>query len=80
MPQIADWLQKLGFGQYAQIFIENEIDISVTDQNLKEIGIPLGSRRKILAGISRDANAAQLILPMLRKYTTPFLRISSWEW
>ena len=65
MQQIADWLQKVGLGQYAQIFIENEIDISVlphlTDQDLKDIGIPLGPRRKILAGISRPANATQLI-------------------
>ena len=26
MQQIADWLQKLGLGQYAQRFAENEID------------------------------------------------------
>jgi hypothetical protein len=29
MQQIADWLEKLGLGQYAQRFAENEIDISV---------------------------------------------------
>jgi SAM domain (Sterile alpha motif) len=29
-PQpIADWLDKLGVGQYAQHFVENEIDVSV---------------------------------------------------
>ena len=41
MQQIADWLQKLGLGQYAQRFAENEIDVSVlphlTDQDLKDI-------------------------------------------
>ena len=56
MQQIADWLQKLGLGQYAQCFAENEIDVSVlphlTDQDLKDIGVPLGSRRKILAAIT----------------------------
>jgi class 3 adenylate cyclase len=56
-PQpIADWLEKLGIGQYAQRFAENEIDVSVlrhlTDQDLKDIGVPLGHRRKILAAIS----------------------------
>jgi class 3 adenylate cyclase/predicted ATPase len=60
MQQIADWLEKLGLGQYARTFDENEIDVSVlphlTDQDLKDIGIPLGPRRKILAGISRDVN------------------------
>ena len=52
MQQISDWLQKLGLGQYAQPFAENEIDVSVlphlTDQDLKDIGVPLGPRRKYL--------------------------------
>ena len=51
MQQIADWLEKLGVGQYAQRFAENEIDISVlphlSDQDLKDIGVPLGHRRKL---------------------------------
>ena len=63
MQQIADWLQKLGLGQYAQTFAENEIDVSVlphlSDQDLKDIGVPLGPRRKILAAISKDANTVQ---------------------
>ena len=58
MQQIADWLQKLGLGQYAQRFAENEIDVSVlrhlTDQDLKDIGVPLGPRRKILAAITTE--------------------------
>ena len=58
MQQIADWLQKLGLGQYAQRFAENEIDVSVlphlTDQDLKDIGVPLGPRRKILAAITAE--------------------------
>jgi class 3 adenylate cyclase len=29
MQQVADWLQKLGLGQYAQRFAENDIDFSV---------------------------------------------------
>lgn len=55
MQQIADWLEKLGMSEYAQCFAENRIDVSVlrylTDQDLKDIGIPLGHRRKILAAI-----------------------------
>jgi class 3 adenylate cyclase len=46
------------FGQYAQRFAENEIDVSVlphlTDQDLKDIGVPLGPRRKILAAITAE--------------------------
>ena len=56
MQQIADWLEKLGMSEYAQRFAENEIDVSVlrhlTDQDLKDIGVPLGHRRKILAAIA----------------------------
>ena len=63
MQQIADWLEKLGLGQYAQAFAENEVDVSVlphlTDQDLKDMGVPLGPRRKMLAAISKNADAAQ---------------------
>jgi SAM domain (Sterile alpha motif) len=56
MQQIADWLQKLGLGQYAQGFAENDISFSVlpdlTDQDLKEIGVSLGHRRQLLRAIA----------------------------
>jgi SAM domain (Sterile alpha motif) len=29
MQQVADWLQKLGLGEYAECFAENKIDIAV---------------------------------------------------
>jgi hypothetical protein len=55
MQRIADWLEKLGLGQHTERFAENEIDVTVlrhlTDQDLREIGVPLGHRRKILAAI-----------------------------
>jgi class 3 adenylate cyclase len=62
VPAIADWLEKLGLAQYVQRFVENEIDVSVlrhlTDQDLKDIGVPLGHRRKMLAAIGELAGAA----------------------
>ena len=62
MQQIADWLQQLGLGQYAQRFADNEIDVSVlrhlSDQDLKDIGVPLGHRRKMLAAIAELASAS----------------------
>jgi class 3 adenylate cyclase len=55
MQQVANWLQKLGLGQYAQQFAENDISFSVlpdlTDQDLKEIGVSLGHRRQLLRAI-----------------------------
>jgi SAM domain (Sterile alpha motif) len=48
MQSIAEWLERLGLGQYAQRFAENGIDVSVlqdlTDQDLREVGVLLGSR------------------------------------
>ena len=56
MQQIGDWLAKLGLSEYADRFAENGIDFSVlpdlTDQDLKEIGVILGHRRKILRAIA----------------------------
>jgi class 3 adenylate cyclase/predicted ATPase len=57
MEEIADWLEKLGMSEYTQCFTEHKIDVSVlrdlTDQDLKDIGMPLGHRRKILAAIGK---------------------------
>ena len=70
MQQIADWLQKLDLGEYAERFAENKIDISVlphiTDQDLKDIGIPLGHRRKILAAINQGAASIQPVAEATR--------------
>ena len=57
LQQIADWLQKLGLGQYAQRFAENDINFAIlpdlTDQDLKEIGVAsLGHRRQLLRAIT----------------------------
>ena len=50
MQNVADWLENLGMSEYAQGFAENRIDFSVlpdlTDQDLKDLGVVLGDRRK----------------------------------
>ena len=63
MQQVADWLEKLGLGQYAQRFAENDISFAVlpdlTDQDLKDIGVSLGHRRQLLREIANlDMTAA----------------------
>jgi hypothetical protein len=54
--QIADWLKNLGMSEHAQRFAEYRIDFSVlpelTDQDLKDLGVVLGDRRKILRAIA----------------------------
>jgi class 3 adenylate cyclase/predicted ATPase len=61
--QIADWLKKLGMSEYAQRFADNDIDASVlpelTDQDLKDLGVSLGHRRKMLRAI-RDLGGASV--------------------
>ncbi|MEH2561067.1 adenylate/guanylate cyclase domain-containing protein [Bradyrhizobium sp. AZCC 2289] len=70
MQQIADWLEKLGLGQYALRFAENGIDLGVlaelTDQDFDRLGVLLGHRRKMLRVIS-ELNQAELVAePALR--------------
>jgi len=63
--------------EYAQRFAENDIDVSVlrhlTDQDLKELGVSLGHRRKILAAIAEFSNApaTTLIAPAPTPATAP---------
>jgi class 3 adenylate cyclase len=61
MQQIEDWLKQLGMPEYAKRFAENKIDVSVlpylTDQDLKDIDVPLGHRRKMLAAIAELGTA-----------------------
>ena len=56
MSSIAEWLASIGLGEYSQRFAENAIDLSVvrdlTEQDLKELGLPLGHRRKMLRAIA----------------------------
>jgi SAM domain (Sterile alpha motif) len=68
MQQVADWLEKLGLGQYAERFAENDISFSVlpdlTDQDLKEIGVSLGHRRQLLreiANLDKTATASPFV-------------------
>ena len=63
MQQIADWLEKLGLGHYAQRFAENDISFSVlsdlTDQDLKEIGVLAWSSASTVASDNRIHRARE---------------------
>jgi hypothetical protein len=71
MSTIAEWLTSLGMSEYAQRFAENAIDVSVirhlTDQDLKDIGVLLGHRRKMLAAIAALAGTARPRLKSARR-------------
>jgi len=68
MQRVADWLEKLGLGQYAQRFAENDISFSVlpdlTDQDLKGIGVSLGHRRLLLREIANPTRRQPRLRPL----------------
>ena len=56
MRTTAEWLASIGLSEYAQRFTENGIDLStvrdLTEQDLKDLGVLLGHRRKLLRAIA----------------------------
>ncbi|MFO1352049.1 MAG: AAA family ATPase [Gammaproteobacteria bacterium] len=51
MGDLRVWLEELGLGEYDALFAEQRIDFEIlpelTEQDLKDIGIPLGHRKKL---------------------------------
>ena len=61
-----EWLASLGLSEHAQLFADNRIDDPgvlphLTDQDLKDIGVPLGHRRKMLAAIAQLADTKSAV-------------------
>ena len=57
------WLRSLGLGKYEAAFRENEIDetvlVDLTEVHLRELGIPLGDRLKLLKAIAALGSPAR---------------------
>src|SRR5438128_166854 len=55
MSDITAWLAQCGLEKYAAVLVANEVDFAalrhITDDDLKELGLPIGPRRKLLAAI-----------------------------
>ena len=56
MNDIAVWLDGLGLGKYTKVFAENDIDFDIVSQldepELKELGISLGDRKRLLNAVT----------------------------
>ena len=56
MTDLRHWLESIGLGQYADLFIKNDIDddvlVDLSEQDLEKLGISLGHRKKLLKAIS----------------------------
>jgi class 3 adenylate cyclase/tetratricopeptide (TPR) repeat protein len=55
--KIGRWLESLGLGRYTNVFAENEITfdalLHLTEDDLKELGLPIGPRRVVSAAIAK---------------------------
>jgi class 3 adenylate cyclase/predicted ATPase len=71
MAEIRTWLRDNGFERFADLFEENEIDFDVlpelSDAHLKDLGIPLGPRVKLLKVIKALGASSDDDLPVTEK-------------
>ena len=70
---IDGWLRRIGLEQYAQTFRDNAIDADVlgdlTDEHLRELGLPLGARLKLLRAVAALGTSEQT--PVSLEITPP---------
>ena len=54
---IADWLKQLDLERYTALFVDNEVDLQtlkvLSDADLKEMGLPFGPRKRLLAALQQ---------------------------
>jgi class 3 adenylate cyclase/predicted ATPase len=71
MLDIAQWLGDIGLGQYAQAFLDDDIDLEIiselTEADLEKLGLSLGHRKKFLraAASLRPPGAAETLAGQL---------------
>jgi class 3 adenylate cyclase/tetratricopeptide (TPR) repeat protein len=67
VSNVADWLRSIGLPQYVSLFEQQRIELDVlpqlADEDLKELGIPLGDRKRLRAAISGLADGASAKAP-----------------
>ena len=84
---LGEWLKGLGLGQYEATFREHEIDADVlpdlTEADLEKIGLPLGTRKRLMKGIaglaSKEAPRPRE-LPPCRRNLQPGPSFIGWTW
>src|SRR3981081_811810 len=57
MAGFGPWLAEIGLGSYDDVFASNKIDFdvirSLTDADLRELGLALGDRKRLLQAVAR---------------------------
>ena len=55
-PSLIEWLKVKDLTEFEAVFVENQVDLKtlaiLTDSDLKELGLPFGPRKRILAAIA----------------------------
>ncbi len=68
MSDIRDWLNRSGFGAYAEVFEREKIEIAdlgdLTDADLAELGLPLGPRKRFLRAVADGPAVAPDAMPV----------------
>ena len=69
---IDGWLRGIGLEQYAQTFRDNAIDADVlcdlTDEHLRELGLPLGARLKLLRAVAALSTGQTPVSPEITTF------------
>lgn len=64
MTGLADWLEARGLAKHAKLFAENDIELDVlpelTEADLRELGLSLGDRKRLLAAVRTLANTVEV--------------------
>ena len=64
MSDIRAWLESLGLARYSQEFVDNDVDLDalphLTEAMLKEMGLSIGVRAKVMAGIEALKSAPEI--------------------
>ena len=64
MTPFGKWLAENGLGSYESVFADNKIDFDVihqmTDADLRELGLALGDRKRLLQAVAKLTRLSQL--------------------
>ena len=78
MVTVKEWLAGLGLSEHERLLAKNRIDVSVlpelTEQHLKDLGLPLGDRLKMLRAIRELGSSAPPIPSAPPPAPTPELK------
>jgi len=67
MGDLVSWLEALGLSQYTEVFNDNDIDLEIlpdlTEQDLRELGVSMGHRKRLLKAIAELRHATRKTAP-----------------